>query len=59
MNGGVAVILSVGVGYPWQKAGDSEERHWLQVNGIHLADNPVWRDDHVETPARDRAAATS
>ena len=59
ISGGVAVILSVGVGHPWQKSGDTEERHWLQVNGIHLADNPVWRDDQAGAPARDRADATS
>jgi hypothetical protein len=41
---GVAVILSVGLGHPWRKPDDTEERHWLQVNGIHLADNPVWQD---------------
>jgi hypothetical protein len=40
---GVPVVLSVGLTRPWQKPGDSEERHWLQVNGIHLADDPLWR----------------
>ena len=45
---GVRVILAVGVTRPW----GSQHRHWLQVNGIHLAENPtgVWptklaRDD--------------
>lgn len=39
---GVRVILSVGLSRPYAKPGDDEERHWLQVNGIHLEDNPVW-----------------
>ena len=59
MNGGVAVILSVGLGYPWRKPGDTEERHWLQVNSIHLADNPVWQDGQAVSPASDQAVATS
>jgi hypothetical protein len=40
MQRGVPVILSVGLSRSFAKAGD---RHWLQVNGIHLEDNPVWR----------------
>lgn len=41
---GAGIILSVGLGRPWLKAGDTVERHWLQVNNIHLEDNPVWRE---------------
>lgn len=40
---GVPAVLSVGLTRPWQKPGDAEERHWLQVNGIHLADDPLWQ----------------
>ena len=40
---GAAVILSVGLTRPWQKPRDTAERHWLQVNNIHLVDHPVWR----------------
>ena len=40
---GARVILSVGLTRPWQKPGEAEERHWLQVNNIHLEDQPVWR----------------
>lgn len=36
---GTPVILSIGLARPWQKPGDSIERHWLQVNNIHLKDN--------------------
>lgn len=59
INSGVGVILSVGVGHPWRKPEDTEERHWLQVNGIHLADNPVWQDNPMEAPLAGQAAATS
>lgn len=40
---GVSVVLSVGLTRPWKKPEDTVERHWLQVNNIHLEDNPVWR----------------
>lgn len=40
---GLRVILSVGLSRPYAKPGDDEERHWLQVNGIHIEDNPVWQ----------------
>lgn len=43
MERGVPVILSIGLSRPYARPGDSEERHWLQVNGIHLEDNPVWQ----------------
>lgn len=35
------VLLSVGVGRPWSPE-DEEPRHWLQVNNVHLDDNPLW-----------------
>jgi hypothetical protein len=35
------VLLSVGVGRPWAREG-GESRHWLQVNNVHLDDNPLW-----------------
>ena len=40
---GVRALLCVGLSRPFQKDGDSEPRHWLQVNSIHLEDNPVWQ----------------
>ena len=43
LEAGVETILSVGLTRPWQKWGDSEERHWLQVNNIHLMDDPLWQ----------------
>lgn len=40
---GTAVILSLGLARPWQKPGDTVRRHWLQVNNIHLEDDPAWQ----------------
>jgi hypothetical protein len=39
---GVEAILSVGLTRPWQKRGDDAERHWLQINNLHLKDDPLW-----------------
>lgn len=43
IRAGTAIVLSIGLGRKWKKPGDTEERHWLQVNNIHLEDNPIWR----------------
>jgi hypothetical protein len=43
LKSGVGAILSVGLTRPWQKRGDTAERHWLQVNNIHLEDDPLWQ----------------
>ena len=43
LEAGVEVILSVGLTRPWRKQNDTAERHWLQVNNIHLKDDPLWR----------------
>jgi hypothetical protein len=40
---GVPVILSVGLTRPWQRPGDAVARHWLQVNNLHLEDDPAWQ----------------
>jgi len=42
MRGGGSVVLSVGLARPWRHPGDTVERHWLQVNNIHLEDEAVW-----------------
>jgi hypothetical protein len=39
---GTPVILSVGLTRPWKHPDDSIERHWLQVNNVHLEDCVVW-----------------
>ncbi len=36
IEAGDETILSVGLTRAWQKPGDTEKRHWLQVNNIHL-----------------------
>lgn len=43
IESGVEVILSVGLTRLWRKQDDTVERHWLQVNNIHLRNNPLWR----------------
>jgi hypothetical protein len=40
---GTKVILCVGLARAFCAKDDTEERHWLQVNGIHLEDEPGWR----------------
>ena len=59
LEAGVEVILSVGLTRPWQKRGDTSERHWLQVNNIHLRDDPLWRlGDGQRTSPEDGDATT-
>ena len=41
LEAGIGTILSVGLTRPWRKRGDTAERHWLQVNNIHLKDAPL------------------
>jgi hypothetical protein len=43
LEAGVEAILSVGLTRPWQKWNDAAERHWLQLNNIHLKDDPLWQ----------------
>jgi len=44
LRGGTRVILGVGLTRP-MFGGGNVRRHWLQVNNIHLADNPAWREN--------------
>ncbi|MCY3023279.1 MAG: hypothetical protein NTW87_30240 [Planctomycetota bacterium] len=39
---GSPVILAMGLGRPWKREDDDAELHWLHVNNIHLADEPLW-----------------
>jgi hypothetical protein len=41
MQRGVGVFLMLGLARAFQKSGDDCERHWLQVNGICMADRPL------------------
>lgn len=43
INKGIGVILSVGLARAFQAKGDTARRHWLQVNNIHLDDDPTWQ----------------
>lgn len=48
---GVPILLSVGLTRPFAaKAGD-EPVHWLQVNNLHLEDDPAWRLVPFQPPA--------
>jgi hypothetical protein len=38
---GVGVYLMLGLARAFRASGDDKERHWLQVNGLCLADRPV------------------
>jgi hypothetical protein len=41
MRRGVEVHLMLGLARAFQRSGDDCERHWLQVNGICMADRPL------------------
>jgi hypothetical protein len=41
MRRGVEVLLMLGLARAFRKTGDDRERHWLQVNGICMADRPL------------------
>ncbi|HTW42879.1 MAG TPA: hypothetical protein VMD79_11240 [Solirubrobacteraceae bacterium] len=41
MQRGVQVLLMVGLARGFQRSEDDSERHWLQVNGICMADRPL------------------
>lgn len=42
IRAGTKVILAVGLARAWKKPGDPEQRHFLQVNNLHLEDEPCW-----------------
>jgi hypothetical protein len=41
--GGTGLLLSVGLTRPFSNSPSSPPVHWLQVNNIHLEDDPTWR----------------
>jgi hypothetical protein len=38
---GVDAFLMLGLTHPWSKPGETHKRHWLQLNGLCLADRAV------------------
>jgi hypothetical protein len=42
IRGGVPVILAVGLTRPFAGQPNQPPVHWLQVNNVHLEDQPVW-----------------
>jgi ATP-dependent DNA helicase RecQ len=53
MKAGVSALLSVGVTRVM-----SQDKHWFQVNNLHLSDNPVWRLPVGPEKAREPEART-
>ncbi|NUN97826.1 MAG: hypothetical protein HUU16_16810 [Candidatus Omnitrophica bacterium] len=43
LSAGVPAIIAVGLTRPFAASVDQDPMHWLQVNNIHLEDNPVSR----------------
>jgi hypothetical protein len=37
------ILLSFGLGRAWQQPGDDQERHYLQLNNVHVPNWPDWR----------------
>jgi hypothetical protein len=50
MLDGVPLVLSVGLSRPFRRHGDDSPKHWLQVNNIHLKDDPLWGIDSLSLP---------
>jgi hypothetical protein len=48
---GVPVLLSVGLTRPFAARPGDEPAHWLQVNNLHLEDDPAWRLTPFQPPA--------
>lgn len=47
----VPAILSVGLTRAFKRDGNDSARHWLQVNNIHLADDPLGDLESIESMA--------
>lgn len=43
LKNGVEVILSMGLTRVYASSVDFDPVHWLQVNNIHLEDDPTWQ----------------
>jgi hypothetical protein len=54
LDQGIPCLLSVGLTRPFASRAEEAPVHWLQVNNIHLEDNPAWRlsDEYFAEAAR-------
>ena len=52
LRSGVKAILSMGLSRAWGKPGEPEY-HWLQVNNIHMEDDPTWQVGYDEKVVSD------
>ena len=43
LKSATGLILSVGLTRPYASSPDFSPVHWLQVNNIHLQDDPIWQ----------------
>lgn len=43
MQSAEEIFLSFGLGRAWQQPGDDQERHYLQLNNVHVPNWPDWR----------------
>ena len=54
---GTGVLLSVGLTRPFSSRDGEAPVHWLQVNNLHLADDPCWRLVPAALPTEGRQLA--
>ena len=59
LNFGVPCLLSVGLTRPFTPTAGDAPVHWLQVNSIHLTDDPCWRLADELPPATEPHCVTS
>jgi hypothetical protein len=52
LSHGVPCLLSVGLTRPFAARPSEPPLHWLQVNNLHLEDDPAWRLARPESPVR-------
>jgi hypothetical protein len=43
IQNGERVVLSMGLARPFMKKGDTQRRHYLQVNNVHMKSDPTWQ----------------
>ena len=43
LKSSIGLIICVGLTRPYASSPDFNPVHWLQVNNIHLQDDPIWQ----------------